>query len=44
MIVEIQCLPSPAGTPENPYAFIDDAIKVVVTNRQANSIANAAAE
>lgn len=29
MIVEIQCLPSPAGTPENPYAFIDGAIKVI---------------
>jgi len=29
MIIEIQCLPSPAGTPDNPYAFIDGAIKVI---------------
>ncbi len=29
MIVELQCLASPAGTPENPYAHIDAAIAVV---------------
>ncbi len=29
MIVEIQCLPSPAGTPEQPYATIEAAIRVI---------------
>ena len=29
MIIEVQCLPSPAGTPENPYAFIEGALKVI---------------
>ena len=29
MIAEIQCLASPAGTPEDPYKHIDAAIKVV---------------
>lgn len=29
MIVELQCLASPAGTPEHPYKHIDAAIGVV---------------
>jgi uncharacterized protein YqgV (UPF0045/DUF77 family) len=29
MIAEIQCLPSPAGTPESAYAHIEAAIAVV---------------
>ncbi len=29
MIAEIQCLPRPAGTPEDPYKHIEAAIKVV---------------
>ncbi len=29
MIVEIQVLPSPAGTPENPHAHIEAAIAVI---------------
>ena len=29
MIVELQCLASPAGTPEDPYKHIDAAIAVV---------------
>ncbi len=29
MIVEIQCLPSPAGTPAEPYRHIDAAIAIV---------------
>ncbi len=29
MIVELQCLASPAGTPDNPYRHIDAAIGVV---------------
>ena len=29
MIVEIQCLPSPAGTPEDPHAHIEAAIAVI---------------
>ena len=29
MIVELQCLASPAGTPEDPYRHIDAAIGVV---------------
>jgi uncharacterized protein YqgV (UPF0045/DUF77 family) len=29
MIVEIQCLPSPAGTRDHPYAHIDAAIAVI---------------
>ena len=29
VIVEIQCLPSPAGTPADPYAHVDAAIAVI---------------
>lgn len=29
MIVEIQCLPSPAGTPDNPHANVEAAIAVI---------------
>ncbi len=29
MIAEIQCLASPAGTPEDPYKHIEAAIKVI---------------
>jgi uncharacterized protein YqgV (UPF0045/DUF77 family) len=29
MIVEIQCLPSPAGTDDNPHANVETAIAVV---------------
>lgn len=29
MIVEIQCLPSPAGTPGDPHAYVEAAIAVV---------------
>lgn len=29
MIIEIQCLPSPAGTPEDPHAHIEAAIAVI---------------
>lgn len=29
MIVEIQCLPSPLGTPERRYAHVDAAIAVI---------------
>lgn len=29
MIVEIQCLPSPAGTAEQPYAVVHAAIEVI---------------
>lgn len=29
VIAEIQCLASPAGTPEDPYKHIDAAIKIV---------------
>ncbi|CAN5378475.1 hypothetical protein BH20ACT5_BH20ACT5_02480 [soil metagenome] len=29
MIVEIQCLPSPAGIPENPHAHIEEAIALI---------------
>jgi uncharacterized protein YqgV (UPF0045/DUF77 family) len=29
VIVEIQCLPSPAGTPDNPHAHIESAIAVI---------------
>ncbi len=29
MIVEIQCLPSPAGTPEDPHAYVEAAIAVI---------------
>jgi len=29
MIVEIQCLASPPGTPDDPYAHIDAAIAIV---------------
>lgn len=29
MIVEIQCLPSPAGTPAEPYRHIEAAIAVI---------------
>ena len=29
MIVELQCLASPAGTPDDPYRHIDAAIAVV---------------
>ena len=29
MIVELQCLASPAGTPDDPYKHIDAAIAVV---------------
>ena len=29
MIVEIQCLANPAGTPDSPYAFIEAAIAVI---------------
>lgn len=29
MIIEIQCLPSPAGTAEDPHAHIEAAIAVV---------------
>ncbi|HEV7756419.1 MAG TPA: thiamine-binding protein [Mycobacteriales bacterium] len=29
MIVEIQCLPTPAGTPDNPHAHVEAAIAVI---------------
>jgi len=29
MIIEIQCLPSPAGTPNDPHAHIEAAIAVI---------------
>ena len=29
MIVEIQCLPTPAGTPDSPYRHVEAAIAVV---------------
>jgi uncharacterized protein YqgV (UPF0045/DUF77 family) len=29
VIVEIQCLPTPAGTPEDPHAHIESAIGVI---------------
>ncbi len=29
MIIEIQCLPSPAGTPQDPHAHIEAAIAVI---------------
>lgn len=29
MILEIECLPSPAGTPDNRHAFIESAIAVI---------------
>jgi uncharacterized protein YqgV (UPF0045/DUF77 family) len=29
MIVEIQCLPRPAGTPDNPHAHVEAAIAVI---------------
>lgn len=29
MIVEIQCLPSPAGTEQDPYRHVDAAIAVI---------------
>src|SRR3954453_9904586 len=32
MIVEIQCLPSPAGTPEQRYAHVEAAIAVLTAS------------
>lgn len=32
MIVEIQCLPSPAGTPAEPYRHIEAAIALVASS------------
>ena len=29
MIAEIQCLPDPLGTPDDPYAHVDAAIAVI---------------
>jgi len=29
VIIEIQCLPSPAGTPDDPHAHIEAAIAVI---------------
>lgn len=29
MIIEIQCIPDPAGTPEVPFANVHDAIRVI---------------
>ncbi|MGI9093727.1 MAG: thiamine-binding protein [Mycobacteriales bacterium] len=29
MIVEIQCLPTPAGTPDDPHATVEAAIAVI---------------
>lgn len=29
MLVEIQCLPQPAGTDDAPYAYVDAAIAVI---------------
>jgi uncharacterized protein YqgV (UPF0045/DUF77 family) len=29
MIVEIQCLPRPGGTPQNPHAHVEAAIAVI---------------
>jgi uncharacterized protein YqgV (UPF0045/DUF77 family) len=29
MIVEIQCLPRPGGTPDNPHAHVEAAIAVI---------------
>jgi uncharacterized protein YqgV (UPF0045/DUF77 family) len=29
MIVEVQCLPTPAGTPEDPHAHVEAAIAVI---------------
>lgn len=29
MIVEIQCIPDPAGTPEVPFAHVHDAIREI---------------
>lgn len=31
MIVEIQCIPNPAGTPNEPFARVHDAIRVIET-------------
>lgn len=32
MIVEIQCLPSPMGVPDDPHAHIESAIAVLVAS------------
>lgn len=32
MIAEIQCLPSPSGTPADPYANVDAAIAVIAAS------------
>jgi uncharacterized protein YqgV (UPF0045/DUF77 family) len=29
MIVEVQCLPTPAGTPDDPHAHVEAAIAVI---------------
>jgi len=29
MIVDIQCIPDPTGTPDEPFAHIDEAIRVI---------------
>jgi uncharacterized protein YqgV (UPF0045/DUF77 family) len=29
VIVEIECIPQPMGTPEDPYAHVDAAIRVI---------------
>lgn len=33
MIAEIQCLPTPSGTPESPYQHIEAAIAAVADSR-----------
>jgi uncharacterized protein YqgV (UPF0045/DUF77 family) len=32
MIVEIQCLPRPGGTPDNPHAHVEAAIEVIAAS------------
>jgi uncharacterized protein YqgV (UPF0045/DUF77 family) len=32
MIVEIQCLPTPAGTPDDPHAHVEAAIAVIAAS------------
>lgn len=32
MIVEIQCLPKPSGTTDEPYATVHEAIRVIETS------------
>lgn len=32
MIAEIQCLPDPAGTPDNPHGHVEAAIEVIASS------------